>query len=172
MKPSRVKIRCIPPATRIWIIVPYCFSLGLEESALAVFYALLGMICWGLAPLFGKLGLNGVSVSTALTLRTLIAAMVVTTWAISSRSYVEFTSVPNLFWLFIALEALLATLVGDLAYFAALKYGNVNIVSLIMSCAPIVTILFNYLFLGEIVTARQLVGAALISIGLVFVCSE
>jgi transporter family protein len=135
-----------------------------------VFFAVIGMICWGLAPVFGKLGLNGVNPVTALSLRTLMASGLVLGWVLSTKTYTDFTNVPPLFWLFIAIEAILATLVGDLAYFVALKYGNVNTVSLIMSCAPIVTLAANYVILGEIITFRLFLGALFITIGLALVC--
>lgn len=141
-------------------------------SLVVLFYALLGMICWGLAPLFGKLGLDGVSPVTALSLRTIIAATFVASWVVGTRSYSELIHVPVLFWVFIAVEALFATLLGDLAYFIALKYGNINVVTLIMSCAPLVTMLVNYLFLGDLPSFRQLSGALFITCGLLLVCME
>ena len=137
---------------------------------MAVFYALLGMLCWGIAPLFGKLGLSGATPATAICLRTLIAGTLVAGWIFSTRSYMDIVKVPIGLWIFIAIEAILATLLGDLAYFIALKHGNVNVVSLIMSCAPVVTILCSWLFMDEAVTLAQLAGAILISAGLVLVC--
>ncbi|MHB8156746.1 MAG: EamA family transporter [Desulfocucumaceae bacterium] len=132
-------------------------------------YAILGMFCWGLAPLFGKLGLYKVNPATALSLRTLIAATVVIFWLIGSRGFSQVFQVPPLFWILIAIEAILATLLGDLAYFAALKKGNINDVSMIMACSPLITMLFSYLFLGEMIKNLQLIGAFFITVGLVFV---
>ncbi len=139
---------------------------------MVLFYAFLGMVCWGLAPIFGKIGLSGVSPVTALTLRTLIAAAFVLGWVISTASYTELGKVPAMLWFFIAVEALLATLLGDLAYFVALKYGNVNVVTIVMSCAPLVTILINYLCLGNTATSWQIIGSLLITVGLLLVCAE
>jgi transporter family protein len=138
--------------------------------AVVVFFAVIGMICWGLAPVFGKLGLNGVNPVTAICLRTLLASSMVMGWVLSTKTYTDFGNIPPLFWLFIAIEAILATLIGDLAYFVALKYGNVNTVSLIMSCAPVVTLAANYFILGEVVTLRLFLGAAFITVGLALVC--
>ena len=137
---------------------------------MVVFYAVLGMLCWGVAPLFGKLGLSGVNPVAVLCLRTIIAGTLVASWTLSTRSFTDIIQIPAGLWLFIAIEAVLATLLGDLAYFIALKHGNVNVVSLVMSCAPVVTILCSYLFMEEPVTSLQIAGAALISIGLALVC--
>ncbi len=139
---------------------------------MAVLFAVLGMLCWGLAPIFGKLGLMGVNPITALCLRTFIASSMVLGWVLLNRTYNDFGNVPPQFWLLIAVEAILATLVGDLAYFMALKYGNVNQVSLIMSCAPIVTLFSSFMLLGETISIYQAVGAFFISIGLMMVCME
>ena len=132
-------------------------------------YALLGMICWGLAPLFGKLGLYSVNPVTALSLRTIIACTLVIGWTAGSRGFSHLWQVPSLFWVFIGIEAILATLLGDLAYFAALKKGNINDVVMIMSCSPLITMLCSYIFMGEAMTAFQLTGAFFISVGLIFV---
>ncbi|WP_347490676.1 EamA family transporter [Desulfoscipio sp. XC116] len=136
---------------------------------MTILYAILGMLCWGLAPLFGKLGLYNVNPVTALSLRTIFAATLVMGWLIGSRGFHQFLQVPPIFWVFIGIEAILATLLGDLAYFAALKRGNINDVTLILSCSPIVTMLLSYCFFGEMITNFQLIGAAFISIGLVFI---
>ena len=135
-------------------------------------YAFLGMLCWGLAPIFGKLGLFRMDPITALSIRTLIAATLVMGWLVGFWKYSHFNqilTVPPLFWVFIAIEAVLATLVGDLAYFAALKWGNINYVTLIMSCSPLVTMFFSYFFLNEPVTGAQIIGAFFIITGLVFI---
>lgn len=125
------------------------------------------MLCWGLAPLFGKLGLFSVNPVTALTIRTIIAGTIVMGWLIGTRGFHHFLEVPPLFWLFISIEAILATLLGDLAYFAALKKGNINDVTLILSCSPIVTMLTSYFFMGEAVAGYQVAGVVLITAGLV-----
>jgi transporter family protein len=132
-----------------------------------LFYALFGMFCWGLAPLFGKLGLYNVNPVAALTLRTTIAFLLVTAWNVGTRGLGDFLQIPLAFWIFIAIEALLATLVGDLAYFVALKHGNINDVTLIMSCSPLITMVCSFLFLAEVIYPRHIFGAILIISGLI-----
>lgn len=132
-------------------------------------YALTGVFCLGLAPLFGKAILNSVSPATAFVLRTIIAAIITAIWFFSAGSYHELLSVPPSLWIIITLEAILAALLGDLAYFYALKDGNINEVSLIMSCAPLITIILSYFILNELVTTSQVIGAFFITIGLVLI---
>ena len=133
------------------------------------FYALIGAFCLGLAPLFGKTAVSGVNPITAFALRTAIAAILVMTWFAGTRSFQEFTLLPLSFWIIITIEAILAALLGDLAYFYALKQGSINEVSLVMACAPLITIILSFFCLGEIITRNQLLGALFITVGLVFI---
>ena len=132
-------------------------------------YALAGVFCLGLAPLFGKAVLNSVNPITAFVLRTMIAALIMGTWFLSSRGYGEFLTISPTLWIIITIEAVLAALLGDLAYFCALKDGNINEVSLIMSCAPLITVILSYFIFNEIVTSYQILGAFFITLGLVLI---
>lgn len=132
-------------------------------------YALFGVLCLGLAPLFGKTALNSVSPLTAFALRTIIAAALVLGWMISSRAFTELQGLPTSFWLIITIEAVLAAILGDMAYFYALESGSIHEVSVIMSCAPLITIIVGHFIYHEMVTIYQVVGAALITTGLVII---
>ncbi len=136
---------------------------------MGVLLALLAMLCWGIAPLLGKLGLVHVHSIAALSIRTLFAAILILAWNAVFGCCEHFHAIPLKNLIFIILEALLATLVGDLAYFMALKRGNINQVTLIISSSPIVTMLASYVFLKVQVTYLQLIGALLIISGLVLV---
>lgn len=137
---------------------------------MALFLAFLGMLCWGVAPLFGKYGLRGASPVTVLSVRTMVAAGLVLAWTLGFGDISQLRHVAasrNL--IFITTEALLATLVGDLAYFAALKHGNINQVTLVLAASPLVTIIAAYFILGEKLTLSQLLGAFLVVTGLFLV---
>lgn len=129
-------------------------------------YAFIGVLCLGLAPLFGKTAMNTVNPVLAFAIRTLIAALLMSVWLISTKTYNELPDLPISFWFIITIEATLAAVFGDLAYFYALQKGNVGEVSLIMSCAPLITIAISHLFFNESISHLQLLGAAFISIGL------
>lgn len=131
--------------------------------------AIFGMICWGIAPIFAKIALENVNPIAGLTLRTLLAASVVSTWMVIGGSFTQVKDIPFKSWILIAVEAILATLIGDLAYFAAIKRGEVSLVTIIMSSSPLVTILFAAIFLGEKITFIRFIGAALIILGIVLV---
>ncbi len=134
-----------------------------------VLWALFGALCWGLAPIFGKLGLGAVDPAAGLYLRTLTASSLVLIWLAVSDGWSHLDGIPPAAWLFVALEAILATLVGDLAYYAALKGGSASQVTLIMASAPVFTLWAGYAFLGERLTWQQALGAALMIGGLLLI---
>lgn len=132
-------------------------------------YAFIGVLCLGIAPLFGKTALDSVNPTTAFAIRTVIAAAVVLTWLISSNTYHELSHLSKTFWLFITAEAVLAAVLGDLAYFYALQKGNINQVALIMSCTPLITVLLSYLIFNERISFSLFAGAILITAGLIII---
>jgi transporter family protein len=133
------------------------------------FFAVIGMICWGISPIFAKLGLKDLNPFVGLSIRTLFTAGLILLWMTLSGSFVELRHIPPRTLLLLVIEAVLATLIGDLAYFAALKQGSASIVMLIMACSPVVTILCSVLFLHERLTFVNLLGACLAVIGLILI---
>lgn len=131
--------------------------------------AILGAICWGLAPAFGKEGLKGVHPMDGLVARTIITALLVGLWVVFNDNLERLTSIPLRNWYLIALEAFLATFAGDLAYYAAIKYGSIGHTALVLSAAPIVTIWAGWYFLGESLSLVTLLGAGLIITGVILV---
>lgn len=128
--------------------------------------AVFGMICWGIAPIFAKIGLRDVNPIAGLTLRTILAAGLVSSWVGITGNFGSLKAIPSMSWLLIGIEAILATLVGDWAYYAAIKHGEVSMVSVIMASSPLVTMLCASVFLGEHITIIRVAGACLIIIGI------
>lgn len=141
-----------------------------EGKNLTVFLlALFGMVCWGIAPIFAKIGLSNISPLPGLAVRTFFAAGMVASWVICSGSLSQVKSVTVNSWILIGIEAILATLVGDLAYYAAIKKGDVSFVTIIMSSSPLITILCSAVFLGEQITLARLAGSCLILLGIILI---
>lgn len=132
-------------------------------------YAIFGMFCAGLAPILGKMGLYNVNPVTALCLRTLVASTLVMFWLAFSRGLHQLFQVSPWFWLILGVEGVLAILIGDFAYFLAIKKGSLNQVVLIMACSPLVTMLFSFLFFDEVVSLGQLFGAFMVAGGLILI---
>lgn len=134
--------------------------------------AVLGALCWGLAPVAGKVGLAGVEPVVGLALRTLMASALVLGFVMGSGAWGQLERVPVGSWLPIGIEALLATLAGDLAYYAALKQGHASTVAVVMAASPLATVAAAALWLREPVSWQVVVGAALIVAGVALVGQE
>lgn len=139
----------------------------MQGTMLAVFAA----ICWGIAPIAAKVALRSVSPVLGMGVRSAIAAAMVTAWLLTTGSYRQAGSLGTRPMFFLALEAVLATVVGDAAYFYALKHGQAGQVSLIMASSPLVTLAVAALLLGEPLTWPKWLGAVLIISGLFLITS-
>jgi transporter family protein len=132
--------------------------------------AIFAAICWGLAPIVAKTALRNVSTMMGMGIRSMLAAGLVMGWLLVSGRYKYAATDLNprsVFWF--TVEALLATVVGDAAYFYALKHGHAGHVSLIMATSPLITLLTAVLLLDEPVTGIKVIGGLLIMAGLILV---
>lgn len=134
-----------------------------------IILALMAAICWGLAPVAAKLALRGVSPIIGMGVRSIIAACMVTVWLFATGHHrmVPHLGSRSIGWFFV--EALLATVVGDAAYFYALKIGQAGQVSLIMAASPLVTLVVAVLMLNEPLSLIKIAGAAMIIGGLLLI---
>lgn len=136
---------------------------------MVILLSLIGMLCWGIAPIFAKVGLDNINPLSGLALRTIFTGILVISLMMMNGSLWHLKSIPVNSWVLMAAEAILATLIGDLAYFAAIKKGDVSLVTIIMSSSPLVTILFAAIFLGEQITVIRVVGSCLIILGITLI---
>lgn len=131
--------------------------------------ALFGMFCWGISPVFAKLGLQGIDPITGLCARTMIASVIVSSYMVLLARAHHFTAIPLKALLLIAIEAIFATIVGDLAYYAALRRGNCGQVSMILSASPAITVALSAVLLSERPSLSTVVGALMVTGGLILV---
>ncbi len=128
-------------------------------------YAFIAMLCWGVAPLFAKVGLKETNPMMGLAIRTCVTAVLITGWLFIRGSMTHAQGISWSAFLFLAIEAVFATLVGDWAYFSAVKRGSPAVLEVIMACAPVITLLL----VGEPITFARVIGFLLIILGIVFV---
>ncbi len=134
-----------------------------------IVFALVGAICWGIAPLFGKVGLRGIHPMDGLVARTIVTTLLVAGVFIQRGGVLKLSVIPSRHWCYLAVEAFLATFLGDLGYYVALKKGAIGQTSLIMASAPLITVWAGWYFLNEVLSPVKIAGAALIIIGVVLV---
>jgi bacterial/archaeal transporter family protein len=135
----------------------------------AAFYlmAVIATVCWGLAPVFAKVGLRNLSPMTGLAIRTGVTTILLTGWMLMDGSLFRLNQITMPAFFILGCEAILATLIGDWAYYSAVKRGPASLVTIIMACSPLVTITLSVLLLGEAVTIRRIIGVLLIIGGIV-----
>lgn len=145
---------------------------GGEARLYEVVLALFGAVCWGLAPVAGKVGLATIDPVVGLALRTLMASALVLGFLTGTGGWNHLDAIPWRAWLPIGIEALLATLAGDLAYYAALKHGDASAVALVMAASPLVTVAAAAWWLGEPLSWPRILGAVLIVAGVALVVRD
>jgi bacterial/archaeal transporter family protein len=154
-------------------------------SRIALMYALIAVLAWGLAPIFDKILKQGLSSWTAVFLRTVVVMIIITIVAVQSGALVEIREMlaqgeaaygegdaPVAAWLIIVAaigSALLAGLIGQVAYYHALGYADASRVVPITSAYPLVAALAAIALFREPITAPKLVGTVLIIVGVVLV---
>ncbi|MEO6670980.1 MAG: EamA family transporter [Ferruginibacter sp.] len=131
-------------------------------------FALLSAFFAALTAIFAKAGLKAVDSDLATAIRTAIVLFI--TWAVvfikGNVSAVSTLSKNN--WLYLTLSAL-ATGASWLFYYKALQMGKTSEVAAIDKGSLVFTILLSFLFLKEPMTARILIGAGLIFIGMLVI---
>jgi transporter family protein len=131
----------------------------------ALLLALLTALCWGLAPLLGKAGLQKTDPLTGLALRTFTVSGILLIILALTGHFQGLRELTPRGAVFLALEGVLASLIGHFAYYFALKYGAASQVVPLASCFPAVAFIGAVLFLHEKVTLPKVSGLGLIVLG-------
>lgn len=132
-------------------------------------FVILTIIFWGIAPIFGKIGLTKVEPIVGLAIRTFIISIILLVFCLVTGKFSSFSQVTVRDVLFIGAEGICASLLGHFAYYYALKLGDVSKVSPLLASYPVVTVLVAILFLGEKFTWNKLVGLITIIAGVILV---
>ncbi len=127
-------------------------------------YALLSAVFAALTAVLAKVGIKGVSSDLATAIRTVV--ILVVAWGIvfwKDNPTDIFTLAPHT-WLFLGLSGL-ATGLSWLCYFRALQLGKVSQVAPVDKLSVALAIGLSVVFLGETLTLKAALGAALIISG-------
>lgn len=129
-------------------------------------FAILGALCWGIAPMFAKIGLFKINPFIGLSIRTFIVAISIFILLIASGNIKELQLVDLKTILILGCEGLLAGLIGHFFYFKAIKVWEVSRVTPIVASYPLIAFIFAIIFLGEKVTMAKSVGAVFVASGI------
>jgi len=130
-------------------------------------WAVLASICWGFAPVFEKIGLRGgIDPAVGVIIRTigvLIGVLVIL--PVIPRLSEGFADLTPRNWIFLCLGGLLASIIGQMCFYRALKIGEVSKVVPIGASYPVLAFLLGILFFRESMTWAKMAGIALVIAG-------
>lgn len=125
----------------------------------------IAMVFWGIAPIFGKLGLGATQPLAALTIRSVIISLLLLITVTIKDQWGLVAEVTTKNAMYIALEGICAALLGQLAYYYALQLGEVGRVSPIVAAFPLVALMLGIVFLGEKISIAKIIASILIVSG-------
>lgn len=130
-----------------------------------VFYSILSAVFAGLTAVIAKLGLKDINADLGNMIRTGIVFLFIAGMFYFSKNSFDTTQLTPSALLFLFLSAL-TTALSWLFYYRALKLGEVSTVAMIDKGSIVVTLLFSFLLLNEVMTLKTVVGAGCIVAGL------
>lgn len=129
-----------------------------------VLYALLSAVFAALVSILAKIGLKGINSNLATAIRTFVVLLMAWGIVFLSGKHKEFTSLTSKNWRFLIYSGL-ATGASWLFYFRALQLGDVSKVAPIDKLSVVFTIILAFIFLGETVNLKAIIGGLLIAAG-------
>ena len=131
-------------------------------------FALLSAFFAALTAIFAKIGIKGVNTDLATAIRTVV--ILILAWGIAyfrgGTSTMNSLTKNNI--LFLVLSGI-ATGLSWIFYYKALQIGRASEVSAIDKGSIVFTILLSFIFLKEPLTLKLLIGAALITVGMIVI---
>lgn len=131
----------------------------------AFLYALLTGVIWGIVPILEKLGLVHAPPFAGLMIRSLgvLAGVVLFSWIITPWAALKVVG-PRAAGL-LALGGFLASFVGQMTFYRAVKMGEVSRIVPVAGIYPLVAFLLGVLLLGESLTLQKSCGVLLVLAG-------
>ena len=124
-------------------------------------YALLSALFAALTAVLAKVGIKGVNTDLATAIRTVVILMVAWGLVVARGNQVGLPDLTRQNWLFLGLSGV-ATGLSWIFYFKALQLGTVSQVASVDKLSVAIAILLSVVFLGEVLTWKAALGAALI----------
>jgi len=127
-------------------------------------YALLSALFAALTAIFAKIGIKGVDTDLATALRTIVALVLVWVLVFFKGSQTTIGSLTKTNWTFLILSGC-GTGLSWICYFKALQLGKVSQVAPVDKLSVALAIILAAVFLGETITVKTGIAAALIITG-------
>lgn len=127
-------------------------------------FAILSAIFAALTSILAKVGIEGVNSNLATAVRTIVVVLMAWFMVFVTGNLNGIVDISKKSWLFLILSGL-ATGASWLCYYKALQLGEVSKVVPIDKLSIVITIILAFIFLGEQITLKTLIGCCLIIAG-------
>ena len=129
-----------------------------------VIFAILSSIFAALTSILAKIGIEGVNSNLATAVRTVVIVFMAWLMVFITGNQNGIIDISKKSWLFLILSGL-ATGASWLCYYKALQLGEASKVVPIDKLSIVITIILAFVFLGEQITLKSLIGCTLIVAG-------
>ena len=127
-------------------------------------FAILSAIFAALTSILAKIGIEGVNSNLATAVRTIVVVLMAWLMVFVTGSQNGLMDISKKSWIFLILSGL-ATGASWLCYYKALQIGEASKVVPIDKLSIVITVALAFLFLGEQITLKTLIGCSLIAVG-------
>ena len=127
-------------------------------------FAILSSIFAALTSILAKVGIEGVNSNLATAVRTIVVVLMAWFMVFITGNQYGIVDISKKSWIFLILSGL-ATGASWLCYYKALQLGEASKVVPIDKLSIVITIVLAFIFLGEQITLKTLIGCCLIVIG-------
>ena len=127
-------------------------------------FAILSAIFAALTSILAKIGIEGVNSNLATTIRTIVVVLLAWFMVFITGNQNGIIDISKKSWIFLILSGL-ATGASWLCYYKALQLGEASKVVPIDKLSIVITIILAFIFLGEQITLKTLIGCCLIVAG-------
>ena len=117
-----------------------------------------------LTSILAKIGIEGVNSNLATAVRTIVVVLMAWFMVFITGNQNEIIDISKKSWIFLILSGL-ATGASWLCYYKALQLGEASKVVPIDKLSIVITIILAFIFLGEQITLKTLIGCCLIVAG-------
>ena len=129
--------------------------------------ALLSAVFAALTSILAKIGIDGVNSNLATAVRTVVVVVMAWGMVFITSAQSGIFEISQKCWIFLILSGL-ATGASWLCYYRALQVGEASKVVPIDKLSVVITLILAAVFLREQITTKSLLGAALITVGTLF----
>ena len=127
-------------------------------------FAILSAILAALTSILAKIGIEGVNSNLATAVRTIVVVLMAWFMVFITGNQNGIVDINKKSWIFLILSGL-ATGASWLCYYKALQLGEASKVVPIDKLSIVITIILAFIFLGEQITLKTLIGCSLIIAG-------